>query len=564
MVKKKNRNISIFLAILVLGLISLISFSLTLESDYNNYDDFTITSPAILSKNGADSKWNVQTNCEIEYQEDTLRISSATTETACTFDLTTSQNMKGYDLLTDFVIGTNSGSQASSEVVAYISLGRNIYTASHSKNKREKDIESSHKIIATQNRANQKIYNVEVNGKEVQEMQTPQEKILFRYTLSLRGGYVEIDHLKFRPFFNCEVESDEVIIKDTFSEGSFTINDLSFRPLKFCSDSFPVIIRDTEKGITSDLRGDITKNIARGEHIQVPEGRVYSVGYIADYQKGMQERCALDTAYNTQKKRCEKYIEEKEDVIEVVREVKFIEVGNEEIIFENEAKIGDTVLTSGKPEFVCQSENSESAPNPQESCWLIPISYQGQDYKVQWGKEQQLNSYVKTTPYTNARFKDGSVESIFTNTLKISLLNKEFLDVNPVKSPYFVIKDQPFIVNLTIDNKLANFEDAGVKIDVNNILLNKKTTQLSQFPIKLGDNNYAFSEDSSQFGKFEYKITPFVKIGGKYIFDDQELTYNFEVVDEIPKEGEVTLIEKSAKRALLQRIWEYIKNLFKG
>ena len=364
---------------------------------------------------------------------------------------------------------------------------------------------------------------------------------------------MEVDYLLFRPFFNCEVEDDQVIVKDTFST-TFTIDDLTFHPVKFCSDSLPVIIRDIEKGITGDLRGDITRSLAKGNIIQVPEKRVYTVGYITEFQEGMAERCEISQAYNTQKKKCEQYIEEKPDIIEVSREIKFIEVGLEEFAFKNQGKIGELEITSGKPEFICSSEDARKAPNPSEDCWLIPVN----EAKIKYGEKTQLNPYLSVTSYTEAEYR-GIVQEGHTNTLKVSFLNKEFLETELVKEiEYFIIKGKQFNLPVIIDNKLSNFQQAGVRLEVNNVLLNKKSTTFVEFPIKKGKETYNINLEANQFGKFEYNIVPYIKVGDRFIFDDQQITYNLEVVDEVPKD--VKIVEK---KSLLQKIINFLKDLFK-
>lgn len=551
----EGKTISIFAMIIVfIALIVLIPYVIliqqtALSSGYTYYDDFSVPSPALLSGSlsgfGKDTHWQISMSgpCKLSYEGSDLVVAGGQGPQTqpCKGRLSTTQNLKGYDLKTPYSIGsiqTGHGSPGSSVSLTLSLNNKDISKVeiAHGNLQPGRRIDELAEI--TQNRALKDTYNLEINGVESKSIIISEQNVTFAYEFYILNGYVIIKDLQSRPFFNCQVEDDEIVIKDEFiGSQEIDINDLSYHPIKFCTDSFPVLIRDISKGLTPDLRGDITRQLAQGEKINIPEGRVYTIGYIADFIEGIHTKCPLGFAWK--KGKCEQYIIEKQDIVEVIRDVRFIEVGIQEVLFTNSGKIGDTTLNSGKPIFSCGNEvkatDSENAPDPREECWNIPISYKGEKV-AKYSSMLDLDSYFSVTPFTVARYKQGVVQDGYMNTL-ILKIKKSFLDVKAKKeTPYYFIFNSPQKLCFNIVNNANNFPSAGARVKVQNKLLNEEETKFITFPIQKGQNDYCLDLNNNQIGKFEYNINPYVEIGKKNIFDDQSAVYTLEVVQKIPQE----------------------------
>ena len=543
MTSKKIVIVAVLVILLIAVAIPLVRFlqQTALESGYSYYDDFTIPSPAVLQGSGSDETWKVS-GCKFSYQDNDLHIGpmSGDSKDACTGTLTATKNLKGYDFKTAIKVMTTGARGDSADVSARISINnRNIEGISITLPQRSADQEKSQFLELIQNRAEKGNYTIYLNGQEKGKVSAPEENTTFAFEYRLSVGRLIIDNVQIRPFFNCQVQDDEIVIKDEFlGPQTITVNDLSYPPLKFCTDSFPAVIRDVSKGFAPDLRGDITRKLAGAENIVIPEGQVYTIGYIADFVEGIHTRCALGLAWR--KGKCEQYITEKPDFAEVIRDVKFIEVGLQQVIFTNSGMIGDMQLTSSPALFSCQEEirptDSATAPKPREQCWLIPGNFQSQ-FKLPYGAEIQLNDYFTITAFTNARYKQGQVEP-FDNTLLLRLKDLSMLETKAKTAvPYYVILNHPSKLCFSINNKANNFPSAGARVKVENKLLNEEEVNLLNFAIEKGNKDYCIDLKTSQLGKFQYTINPFIELGGKQFFDDQSVVYTLEVVQKVPEES---------------------------
>jgi hypothetical protein len=131
-------------------------------------------------------------------------------------------------------------------------------------------------------------------------------------SIIIKGSTVVIDDIKFEPYFSCNFDkSTEVIVQDKFSSGSAICygspecqRTLTYLPTKICPEDLGVIIIDEQQGISQEL-GSITKRVAQGEKIIVPQGQAYYYRYITKYVNEMQEKCnPLNQEYSTELKRC--------------------------------------------------------------------------------------------------------------------------------------------------------------------------------------------------------------------------------------------------------------------
>lgn len=121
-----------------------------------------------------------------------------------------------------------------------------------------------------------------------------------------RGAYLKLDYVKYKIPYNCKIQDDEVLVFDSFSEGStVNITNLAYEPVKFCLD-YPIKARSfSEDGIKTDIRGEILQKIVRGQSAIVPPAEEWKVYYITKNTPGIELRCNIDEAYNTNTGICE-------------------------------------------------------------------------------------------------------------------------------------------------------------------------------------------------------------------------------------------------------------------
>jgi len=182
--------------------------------------------------------------------------------------------------------------------------------------------------------------HVFINGEETKSFtQIIGDKIFFEvadstYFCGIGGSAtMAINPLKTRAYFNCNVGEDQIVIKDTFKEGSTVdIHALTYSVSNFCPDNYPAIRRSlVEQGSRADIQGIITKQIAQGQSIAVPSGQLLEVYYITGYHSDMGQRCGLGEAYSTLTHSCSGVIEEAKNTVTFVNEKENIVVVGQEL-----------------------------------------------------------------------------------------------------------------------------------------------------------------------------------------------------------------------------------------
>lgn len=403
---------------------------------------------------------------------------------------------------------------------------------------------------------NENVYHIIINGKEVNLVEISSPEAYLKYTFSGVGS-LQIDYLKSRPYFNCEVDTDEVVIKDTFKEGAtFDIKDLTYTPVKFCADSYPVIKRSfDDKGVRADIMGQLTKKIVTGQSITVEPNTAIEVYYIADYKEGMGTRCGLDEAYNPTLKLCSKIITEEEDVLEFINEKKIVIVGKNDILFKDSIQIADKTVTLRTP--TCTGDGDKVKTS---------VSYGENDFEVNTEEEIALSQYFNLfyTPQTNCKaIEDSYTLKSFQNYGIIRVKSDDVLMLSTPSVPmesYFVIKGSTPELSFKITNSIGKFEESGIQVKLTRkILTSQEVTQMN-IPFKSGTNDYSLPIDSTTYGKMEYEITPYYKIGDVIIFDNEKLYRNFEVVDEVP--ADYKFKSDNVVFGWLQSLWNWIKGWF--
>jgi hypothetical protein len=209
--------------------------------------------------------------------------------------------------------------------------------------------------------------------------------------------------------FSCEVETDEVVVADEFSSGTtFDIGDLAYVPVKFCLDSYPAVVRSmTEEGVATDIKGEITRKLARGASITVNPDETIMVVYIADYEEGMVERCQIGDVYNTRTNQCEKLIEEGEDTILVLNNITVLTVSKDEALLGASQFVGDKEFSITDVRYTCwisYPDMNFDAPSPDIDCWSVDLlDPEGSIIDTRHGMPVE-RTYYSLTPYLTAEW----------------------------------------------------------------------------------------------------------------------------------------------------------------
>jgi len=394
------------------------------------------------------------------------------------------------------------------------------------------------------------IFHVLVNGVETKTVGIHSDTAYLTYTTTASGmcggktsnSVLSVSFLKSRAYFNCNVDTDEVVIKDTFSEKSeFSIKDLTYIPVKFCVDSYPAVKRSfTEKGVRADIQGQTTKILVTGETLKVNTNESLEIYYIADYIENMGERCGLDSAYDTKLKKCVKIISEEEDVIQIINTKEFISVGNKDVQFDDKISLAGKDMISSQPLYSCVDEETTTlSPRPRESCWSIPISFDGKSSVLEYGKLTKLNEYISIRGYTNTKVSNEVIQPGFKNNFILTFSDK-LLSINPVSedsSKYYIMFKDKRNLKFSLTNNFETFstENSGVQVKITRNLLTSQKTEQIKLSIKKGTNEYSIPIETGEYGKITYEIVPFYKINGQVIFDDEKLVKNYEIVSKIPE-----------------------------
>lgn len=425
-------------------------------------------------------------------------------------------------------------------------------------------------------------FSVIINGEQVSTVTIPETTAMLKYSFNRNNncgtagpyGGVIITYLKSRPFFNCILDSNEVWVRDRFAEGTtFDITDLKYTPTKFCLDSYPAVLRDLDLGVR--VAGDVTKSMVLGEAVTVPANSYIEVSYATLYQAGIMERCGLGEVWNNNKSVCEGVLVETEEVYVIIREHEYIIVGSNQHYFTNNLVIGDKSITSGQPDFVCdgtsireaggdcniaQYECNEkevciydsgvykckgtepenwNAPEPQ-GCWQVDVTFDGITYTMQDSETISLNQYLDLTLYIDGHYDyiTDRVDS-YTNNYVLTLKNRDFLQMQAMQgteSDYWVILNDNKNMCFQLSNDLANFNSnqAGFYNKYTRFLLQSQGTEYIQTDLPLGSGTTCIPVDTTQLGEIMYEITPYFYLGNDRYFDNEKITYTYNIVNEIP------------------------------
>tara|TARA_Y100000310_G_scaffold194176_1_gene194164 strand:+ start:1343 stop:3277 length:1935 start_codon:yes stop_codon:yes gene_type:complete len=600
MVSKKNRDLLITGVLIIVGLqffgvIDL--FSAIGFDDFLIEDDFSIASPALIGKGTCSSANRVSTCTDDKWQ--TVRTSlpgrhpcpgqgagastnvnngklTLSANSATTAKATYLPNLKGKDIKSSFKLSVGTPGHQTAGGGFSVYLGDQLVhsdSLSFTFSKLGRSGSKDYLLRLIKDIEDENIFYVEVNGKVTKNITISDKTARLRYEVSSGGSQchqssasLSVDHVKSRPYLNCKIDSDEIVIRDAFREGTtFKIQDLNEKPVKFCIDNYPAIKRVIEeKGSRADIMGTLTKKLVKGQSITVGKGEVIEIYYIADYREGMGNRCTLDSAWDTSLKKCVKIIEEKEDVVQLQNITQFVTVGKDDVLFKSSTKIGDAIVTSQKPKYSCHSQDSKAiAPSPQASCWSTVVDYDGTETTFKYGETKNIHSLIKLKYLAEAQYKQDTGKSTFSvqndYVNHFLLTTGDLLDITAkFDDKFYVIFGKEQLIKFKVNNKLSKFDNSGLQIKETRQLLTSQSTQQKIIQFSSGTKEYTYPVNSDVFGKVDYEILFWYEIAGQKFFDDEKVVRAYEIVDKVPTDVRVvineTVVEKVNETTVIKTI----------
>lgn len=418
------------------------------------------------------------------------------------------------------------------------------------------------------------LYHVNINGEEnVKTVKIISEKAFLVFETYMKDGFagtssITIDYIKSKPYFSCEITSDEIVFTDRYVSGTKikyvkSENDpsdvigLTHKPLKLCPKENPVKFRSIKEGAErADTLGVTFDKLIHNEIITVPPDELMEVRYIVDFKEGMsQDNCGID-GYYSYPEGCKKIVFEKTDIIQFTESKEFIIVGKNELVFQDSIQVFDKVISLGSPQFSC--ENEEVKTSYASNCLSSSVNYDGKTYVFNDNQVIDLDTFfnLKWTP--SVTYKDGNINT-YMNRAILGLKNRDMLKIEFTQDKpidYFVIFGSNREFTFTINNQYGDIDNSGIILTTNRLLLEKQTTESISIPFKKGITTYTVKIPSDSYGGVQFIATPYFYIGNEIFYDDERISKNYEVVAAIP--SETTIVEKEV---LVEKIIEIIKTV---
>lgn len=573
---KKTTAIIVISAILVISILAIGGYFATQQTAFfDNYfleDDFTtLTDLWKLGQktNTCQAGGAMTKSYEGSYSLENNNLILSTTDGA-NYRATYDKNLKGFDIKTKVTIsyshpGKSSYGGEGSGSFQILLNNQAIFSGSAPSTYTSSS--RTYNIEIVQDTANQEKLYLIIDGEPLVKddnlvsFQFPEKEIKISFvktgnrgSCSYPGsGSLSIDYLRLKPFFDCSIEEDEIIIRDKFTQGSFTYQDLTYIPKSWCIDNYPAIRRSlTEQGSRADIMGTISRSLTSGETITIQEGEVFEIFYVVDYQEGMGERCSLDEAYDTESKSCVKIIEEQPDAEIFYNINKVIPIQANQLEFNGQLLFGTSSITTPPPQFLC-SETKAVAPSPKESCWKLNPEYNGKEYSMIYDQEIDLSKYLKLRWLPTDLIYDGSIKDGYQNNMILTLDEDILQEKLLIKSEeeHWVIFGSERFLNFEVTNNLDQFDSSGIQITKTDSL-GRQTQKQEIINFEKGTNQYSYQISSEQYGEVQYSLRFWYEINGNKIFDDGFVATNYRIVDQIPV-NETVVIKTEYQTEIIER-----------
>lgn len=415
-----------------------------------------------------------------------------------------------------------------------------------------------------------------------------------------------IDYIRYN-ILGCDIRNDEVIVFDDYTAGStININNLKYTPIHFCQQETQFLIRDlVANSIVSD-RGELLKQLVRGQNIVVPENKIYRVSYITKFVEGVTLRCEIGSALNTKTGKCEQVIFQKEptevilqckivddcfipkncgDIVvsckdnkcnyntntcapeqvineiivyrEILKEVqnnitetKFI--GSNEFVFTHYASksfyqyIGNYKFTAGVPGYKCVDIMSikgvDQGKVSNPECYYVETNVG----RIDNAQTASINSYIKVKYLFSGQgmyFVDNKIDSWKSES---DWRSTYIFEVNPKGLFIQNYKIENQIISITLNNYIASFSDTE-----SGFIIRTSYHLLQQVPVitdkkvalKSGINTYILELPSEQLGLVTVEIKPYIDIKS----DTQNRIYGSDTIlatYNVEKQNNINVVKK--------------------
>lgn len=192
-------------------------------------------------------------------------------------------------------------------------------------------------------------------------------------------------------------------------------------------------------------------------------------------------------------------------------------------------------------QYYCTRKTNWKTPDPKPECWESTISFGDTVYNLKYGETVDVNNYLQLTTYSSGRYNGdtGYVDQISKLNI-LTFKNFDWMRLEPIAgqlTDYYVIKDSARTMCFNLRNDLGiNFNDqqAGYSLLKTTDLVTMQSRTVNNMAIATGTKQVCIPVDSARYGELFYTVNPYIKAGDETFFDDDQLTYNYKIVDNIP------------------------------
>lgn len=445
-------------------------------------------------------------------------------------------------------------------------------------------------IEITKNFLDDNIFDIELNGEEIDSKDINADEVLVSFNAI--GGDVQCQGtnsagltirtaLFSRPQKNCQVDDNEVIIRDTFKAGeTFAFNQkqcgddlncrpLSFVPTKICILNYPAIRRVVDEGADADLRGDLTEDIWSGKIVKVPDDSIIEFSYFTLFQEGIGEKCGSGLVYNKDTAICEPFLVEREPERIIIREKEIVIVGKNQVFFTDD--LPSLRIITKPSTFKCKTEETIDRYDI-DKCFNTTIIFNGIEFNVESNEEVSLNEYFNIKCSISAIFHKSEGITKDSKSCVLTIKSFDFINLIEIRenNNYFVIMDSVREMCIDVENTLPFTLNSEYNVITHTELVTTEPERIIVNKIiQSGISRQCFKIDSNNFGKLNYIIRNDIIIDGELFDNDDLILYNYEVVNKIPDEVKfVNVTDKQINKILEKEIgcgfWCKLINWLKG
>lgn len=387
---------------------------------------------------------------------------------------------------------------------------------------------------------------------------TPQVVAGSGIDLQTESRSATLSNPRYKPAFDCAMDNDEVLIFDEFTAGSTVgISNLTYPVQKFCINQ-PVVIRSfTNRGIGVDSSNEILLQLSEGKTFTVAPDTTMRVPYITKIQTGLL-RCSASQAFNTQNNSCENILGTGTNNEPVGTQVIAVNIGDNQVSYSQNYQssvlnIGDININPTKPSYTCSCTEDTLrtvSANP-KNCFNTQIN----GNTLLYGNNYKINDYlnldfinIEGVLYNNAQYHCEFPNDVWKSTFLLNV-DKSGLDISTSDTLSTINANKK--VRISLDNKIANFDSAGVIIRTKRNLIDYFSDTRQTFSLNKGVSTKDIPLVIDTLGYVNMEVIPFVTIMGKDIYSNKILFVNYMV----GSDGSISLINNTT---LIQTLYQNI------